>query len=95
MMEAVRTSETSVDNHFTRQYNPEDSSEDQHTVRSPLSVKLIQQLALAQTDPLFIIRSLLAYFHFWIIEDSSAFRRFHGALDYGDYGEREARSGKV
>jgi hypothetical protein len=27
MMEAVRTSETSVDNHFTRQYNPEDSSE--------------------------------------------------------------------
>jgi hypothetical protein len=27
MMEAVRTSETSVDNDFTRQYNPEDSSE--------------------------------------------------------------------
>jgi hypothetical protein len=27
MMEAVRTCETSVDNHFTRQYNPEDSSE--------------------------------------------------------------------
>jgi hypothetical protein len=27
MMEAVRTSETSVDNHSTRQYNPEDSSE--------------------------------------------------------------------
>jgi hypothetical protein len=27
MMEAARTSETSVDNHFTRQYNPEDSSE--------------------------------------------------------------------
>jgi hypothetical protein len=32
MMEAVRTSETSVDNHFTRQYNPEDSSE-HHTCR--------------------------------------------------------------
>jgi hypothetical protein len=29
MMEALRTSETSVDNHFTRQYNPEDSSEHQ------------------------------------------------------------------
>jgi hypothetical protein len=29
MMEAVRTSETLVDNHFTRQYNPEDSSEHQ------------------------------------------------------------------
>jgi len=27
MMEAVRTSETSVDNNFTRQYIPEDSSE--------------------------------------------------------------------
>jgi hypothetical protein len=32
MMKAVRTSETSVDNHFTRQYNPEDSSE-HHTRR--------------------------------------------------------------
>jgi hypothetical protein len=32
MMEAVRTSETSVDNHFTRQYIPEDSSE-HHTRR--------------------------------------------------------------
>jgi hypothetical protein len=31
-MEAVRTSETSVDNHFTRQYNPEDNSE-RHTRR--------------------------------------------------------------
>jgi hypothetical protein len=26
-MEAVRTSETSVNNHFTRQYNPEGNSE--------------------------------------------------------------------
>jgi hypothetical protein len=36
MMEAVRTSETSVDNLFTRQYNPEDSSEhddDHHRYR--------------------------------------------------------------
>jgi thiamine phosphate synthase YjbQ (UPF0047 family) len=32
MTEAARTSETSVDNHFTRQYNPEDSSE-HHTRR--------------------------------------------------------------
>jgi hypothetical protein len=29
MMEAVRTSKTSVDNHFTRQYIPEDNSEHQ------------------------------------------------------------------
>jgi hypothetical protein len=27
MMEAARTSETSVDNYFTRQYNPEGKSE--------------------------------------------------------------------
>jgi hypothetical protein len=32
MMEAVRTSETSVDNHFTRQYIPEDSSEQQEVM---------------------------------------------------------------
>jgi hypothetical protein len=32
MMEAVRTSETSVDIHFTRQYIPEDNSE-HHTRR--------------------------------------------------------------
>jgi hypothetical protein len=32
MMEAVRTSETSVDNYFTRQYIPEDKSE-HHTRR--------------------------------------------------------------
>jgi hypothetical protein len=32
MMEAVRTSETSVDYHFTRQYIPEDNSE-HHTRR--------------------------------------------------------------
>jgi hypothetical protein len=32
MMEAVHTSETSVDNHFTRQYIPEDNSE-HHTRR--------------------------------------------------------------
>jgi hypothetical protein len=32
MMEEVRTSETSVNNHFTRQYNPEDRSE-HHTHR--------------------------------------------------------------
>jgi hypothetical protein len=34
MMKAASTSETSVDNHFTRQYNPEDNSEHQ-AKRSP------------------------------------------------------------
>jgi len=40
-MEAVRTSETSVDNHFTRQYIPEDKPELQKygTVRCLLRVR--------------------------------------------------------
>jgi hypothetical protein len=33
VMEAVGTSETSVDNHFTRQYIPEDNSEYQDNVQ--------------------------------------------------------------
>jgi hypothetical protein len=32
MMEAVRTSETLVDNHFTRHYIPEDNSEGESSV---------------------------------------------------------------
>jgi hypothetical protein len=36
MMGVVRTSETSVDNHFTRQYNPEDSSEHHNRRRENL-----------------------------------------------------------
>jgi hypothetical protein len=36
MMEAVRTSETSVDNHSTRQYNTEDSSEHHNRRRENL-----------------------------------------------------------
>jgi hypothetical protein len=44
MMEAVRTSETSVDNYFTRQYIPEDKSENQRnllekSIRISLSVQ--------------------------------------------------------
>jgi hypothetical protein len=41
MMEAVRTSETSVDNHFTRQYNPEDSSEHNGITHIPLKQKSV------------------------------------------------------
>jgi hypothetical protein len=37
MMEAVRTSETSVDNHFTWQYIPEDNSE--HHIRRRENLK--------------------------------------------------------
>jgi hypothetical protein len=38
MMEAVRTSETSVDNNFTRQYIPEDNSE-RHKISYKSSVQ--------------------------------------------------------
>jgi hypothetical protein len=41
MMEAVRTSETAVDNHFTRQYNPEDSSEHQVLFNFLLAIELL------------------------------------------------------
>jgi hypothetical protein len=37
MMEAVRTSETSVDNHFTRQYIPEDNFEHHGSELCPVS----------------------------------------------------------
>jgi hypothetical protein len=53
MMEAVRTSETSVDNYFTRQYIPEDNSEHHtrrhenlksHVVHLVLSVYFLSEL---------------------------------------------------
>jgi hypothetical protein len=46
MMDAVRTSETSVDNYFTRQYIPEDNSE--------LQTRLCRQLYayVTATSPL-------------------------------------------
>jgi hypothetical protein len=46
-MEAARTSETSVDNHFTRQYNPEDSSE--HHTRRRENLKSHRLLLLVNT----------------------------------------------
>jgi hypothetical protein len=49
-MEAVRTSETSVDNHFTRQYNPEDSSE-HHTRRRENLKSHIYPISLTQCFP--------------------------------------------
>jgi hypothetical protein len=49
-MEAVRTSETSVDNHFTRQYNPEDSSE--HHTRRLENLKSHMDLTGSQQRPM-------------------------------------------
>jgi hypothetical protein len=50
MMEAVRTSETSVDNHFTRQYNPEDNPEHHKFRHIPfnLSVGIIPPRSLVR-----------------------------------------------
>jgi hypothetical protein len=48
-MEAVCTSETSVDNHFTRQYNPEDSSE-HHTRRRENLKSHIETIGLTTSD---------------------------------------------
>jgi hypothetical protein len=50
-MEAARTSETSVDNHFTRQYNPEDSSE--HHTRRRENLKSHMLHFVHQTKPVF------------------------------------------
>jgi hypothetical protein len=48
---AIRTSETSVDNHFTRQYIPEDNSE--HYITNVLNVYTLcfylTQIAVANT----------------------------------------------
>jgi hypothetical protein len=46
MMEAVCTSETLVDNHFTRQYNPEDSSEHHTRRRENLKSNITGDLSL-------------------------------------------------
>jgi hypothetical protein len=56
-MEAVRTSETSVDNHFTRQYNPEDSSEHHTRRRENLKSHLYNSISLLAKNVL--VKSVL------------------------------------
>jgi hypothetical protein len=48
MMEAVRTSETSADNYFTRQYIPEDNSE-VHELRMLIN---LQKMKIKKKRPL-------------------------------------------
>jgi hypothetical protein len=50
MMEAVRTSETSVENYFTWQYIPEDNSEELPYLFTYISSYMIQQIALAKLE---------------------------------------------
>jgi hypothetical protein len=49
-MEAVRTSETSVDNYFTRQYIPEDNSELHTRRRENLKFHITNRLATGEKD---------------------------------------------
>jgi hypothetical protein len=44
MMEAARTSETSVDNYFTRQYSPEDESEVHTRSRENLKSHVVRDI---------------------------------------------------
>jgi hypothetical protein len=56
MMEAVRTSETSVDNHFTRQYIQEDNSE--HNAKGVLKFSFLLTFPLPFTR---VIDSIIYY----------------------------------
>jgi hypothetical protein len=58
-MEVVRTSETSVDNHFTRQYIPEDNSEHHTRRRENLkSHKVVRSLSKSPLQMLIQILGL-------------------------------------
>jgi hypothetical protein len=61
-MEAVRTSETSVDNHFTRQYIPEDNSEHQTRRRENLKSHIVNLYGEAT---LRCIRRFESFTHPW------------------------------
>jgi hypothetical protein len=58
-MEVVRTSETSVDNHFTRQYIPEDNSEQDKKLYSKNEDTFIPELVKNKSDV------LIFSFDFW------------------------------
>jgi hypothetical protein len=61
MMEAVRTSETSVDNHFTRQYIPEDNSE--HHTRCRENLKSHKSLLILLWYKCFCLVSFISQEH--------------------------------
>jgi hypothetical protein len=58
-MEAVRTSETSVDNNFTRQYIPEDNSE--HHTRRRENLKSHKTIMTYEQSPLPMPRLSLSF----------------------------------
>jgi hypothetical protein len=59
MMEAVRTSEMSVDNHFTWQYIPEDNSE--HHTRRRENLKSHIEQSLLVIRQFFIVHDICTY----------------------------------
>jgi hypothetical protein len=63
MMEAVRTSETSVDNYFTRQYIPEDNSE-HHTRRRE---KFKSHMGFSTCPSSYVQKT--HYFSIWTIDE--------------------------
>jgi hypothetical protein len=63
MMEAARTSETSVDNHFTRQYNPEDSSEHHTRRRENLKSHFLRVLTCKARKTCFTTLSCIVIFN--------------------------------
>jgi hypothetical protein len=61
-MEAARTSETSVDNYFTRQYIPEDNSELQANIcMSGPNMNVIFPSSLLIKKPVIILSSLMLH----------------------------------
>jgi len=62
MMEAARTSETSVDNYFTRQYIPEDNSEHQEEIQSIILQSARLALKLRYSDAVWTLVSTSAAF---------------------------------
>jgi hypothetical protein len=56
MMEAARTSETSIDNYFTRQYIPEDNSELHIRRRENLKCHKVEILRLLDNRCSFLIK---------------------------------------
>jgi hypothetical protein len=72
MMEAVRTSETSVNNHFTQQYIPEDNSEHGICVADPESILCYQ----TRKQGLGFRKTAIAFTHkaCWIQRQTHIFR---------------------
>jgi len=66
MMEAVRTSETSVENHFTRQYIPEDNSEHRTRRRENFKSQTGPGLQISVSACVSLLNILHGLFEIWV-----------------------------